>query len=261
MLVEYKLLKLEKKEGVGIVYFDNPKTMNATNPQSVAELTAAFIEVNNDPEVRAVIITGGDKVFAAGGDIPYMSEATPQEMEEFIGNAHAMVELITSSPKPYIAAIAGPALGGGTEISLACDIRIAADNAIMGLPEINLAIVPGCGGTQRLGRAIGWSRARYLVLTGDIIDAQTAFNMGIVNKVVPVAELEEAAFKLARSLARKSPAALRTAKAAMNYAENNSLTAGLEHEQKVWSLLFAGQDQTEGMKAFLEKRKPVYTGK
>lgn len=259
--MEYKLLKMEKKEGVGIVLFDNAKSMNPTNPESVAELTSAFVEMNNDPEVKAVIITGGDKVFAAGGDIPYMAEASVQEMEEFIGNAHAMVELITSSPKPYIAAIAGPALGGGTEISLACDIRIAADNAIFGLPEINLGIVPGCGGTQRLGRAIGWSRARYLVLTGDIIDAQTALSMGIVNKVVPAAELEEAAFKLARSLARKSPTALRTAKAAMNYAENNSLDAGLEHEQKIWSLLFAGQDQTEGMKAFLEKRKPVYTGK
>lgn len=259
--MEYKLMKMEKKEGVAIILFDNAKSMNPTNPESVAELTRALIEVNNDPEVRAVILTGGDKVFAAGGDIPYMAEASVQEMEEFIGNAHDMVDLIATSPKPYIAAIAGPALGGGTEVALACDIRIAADNAIFGLPEINLGIVPGCGGTQRLGRAIGWSRARYLVLTGDIIDAQTAFNMGIVNKVVPVAELEEAAFKLARSLARKSPTALRTAKAAMNYAENNSLKAGLEYEQKVWSLLFAGEDQTEGMKAFLEKRKPNYTGR
>lgn len=259
--MEYKLLKMEKKEGVGIILFDNAKAMNPTNPESVAELTAAFTDLNNDPEVKAVIITGGDKVFAAGGDIPYMAEAGVREMEEFIGSAHVMCGLITSSPKPYIAAIAGPALGGGTEISVACDIRIAADNAIFGLPEINLAIVPGCGGTQRLGRAIGWSRARYLVLTGEIIDAQTALSIGLVNKVVPADQLQETAFKLARSLARKSPTALRTAKEAMNYAENNSLDAGLEHEQKVWSLLFAGADQTEGMKAFLEKRKPVYTGK
>lgn len=259
--MDYKLLKMDRKEGVGIIFFDNAKAMNPTNPSTVGELTSAFNELNNDPEVRAVIITGGDKLFSAGGDIPYMADAQVREMEEFIGTAHVMCGLITSSPKPYIAAIAGPALGGGTEISLACDIRIAADNAIFGLPEINLAIVPGCGGTQRLGRAIGWSRARYMVLTGEIIDAQTALNIGLVNKVVPAAELEETAFKLARSLARKSPAALRTAKEAMNYAENNSLTAGLEHEQKVWSLLFAGADQTEGMKAFLEKRKPVYTGK
>ncbi len=259
--MEYKLLKLEKKEGVGIILFDNAKAMNPTNSNSVQEMTNALMEFNQDPEVGAVIITGGENVFSAGGDIPYMSEAGTLEMEEFIGKAHAMCDLITSSPKPYIAAIGGPALGGGTELAIACDIRIAADNAFMGLPEINLAIVPGCGGTQRLGRAIGWSRARYMVLTGEIIDAQTALNIGLVNKVVPTAELQETAFKLARSLGRKSPAALRTAKAAMNFAENNSLDAGLEHEQKVWSLLFSGLDQTEGMKAFLEKRRPTYTGK
>ena len=259
--MEFKLLKMEKKEGVGIILFDNAKSMNPTNPESVRELSVAFTEMNADPEVRAVVITGGEKVFAAGGDIPYMAEASPQEMGEFIGNSHYMCSLITSSPKPYIAAIAGPALGGGTEISIACDIRIAADNVLMGLPEINLGIVPGCGGTQRLGRAIGWSQARYLVLTGEMFDAQTALKIGLVNKVVPAAELQETAFKLARSLARKSPAALRTAKEAMNYAENTFLNVGLEHEQKVWSLLFAGSDQTEGMKAFLEKRRPEYTGK
>lgn len=259
--MEYKLLKMEKKEGVGIILFDNAKAMNPTNPDSVRELTMAFTEMNNDPEVQAVVMTGGDKIFAAGGDIPYMAEASVQEMEEFIHDAHAMVELVTSSPKPYIAAIAGPALGGGTEMSLACDIRIAADNAIFGLPEINLGIMPGCGGTQRLGLAVGWSRARYMVLTGEIIDAQTALNIGLVNQVVPASELQETAFKQARSLARKSPAALRSAKESMNYAQNNALISGLEHEQKVWSLLFAGSDQTEGMKAFLEKRRPKYTGK
>lgn len=259
--MEYKLLKMDKKEGVGIVLFDNAVAMNPTNPDSVRELTMAFTEMNNDPEVRAVVMTGGDKVFAAGGDIPYMSEASVQEMEEFIRDSHAMVELVTSSPKPYVAAIAGPALGGGTEMALACDIRIAAENAMFGLPEINLGIMPGCGGTQRLGAAIGWTRARYMVLTGEVIDAKTALDIGLVNRVVPVAELEEAGFKQARSLARKSPAALRSAKESMNYAQNNALNAGLEHEQKVWSLLFAGDDQTEGMKAFLEKRRPNYTGK
>lgn len=259
--MEFKLMKMEKKEGVGIVLFDNAKAMNPTNPDSVRELTVAFTELNNDPEVHAVVITGGDKVFAAGGDIPYMAEASPQEMEEFISNAHLMCDLVANSPKPYIAAVAGPALGGGTEMTLVCDICIAADNAMFGLPEINLGIVPGCGGTQRLGRAVGWRRASYMILTGEIIDAQTALNIGLVNKVVPAAELQETAFKQARALGRKSPAGIRTAKQAINYAQNNSLTSGLEHEQKIWSLLFAGSDQTEGMKAFLEKRRPVYTGK
>lgn len=259
--MEYTTLKLERREGVGIILFDNAKAMNPTNPTTLTELTAAVTEFNNDDEVHAVVITGGDNVFSAGGDIPYMSEANPREMEEFIRDAYIMNDLIASSPKPYVAAIAGPALGGGTELALSCDIRIAAENAVFGLPEINLAIIPGGGGTQRLGRAIGWSRARYLILTGEIIDVQTAYQFGIVNKVVPTEELQEFAFKLARSLGRKSPAALRTAKAAMNFAENNSLDAGLEYEQKVWSLLFAGDDQTEGMKAFLEKRRPTYTGK
>ncbi|MEA1960656.1 MAG: enoyl-CoA hydratase-related protein [Bacillota bacterium] len=259
--MEYKLMKLSKKEGVGIVLFDNAKEMNPTNPDSIRELTCAFTDLNNDPEVHAVIITGGDKVFAAGGDIPYMSEASAQDMEEFINNSHMMIELITSSSKPYIAAVAGPALGGGNEMTLACDICIAADNAVFGQPEINLGIVPGCGGTQRLGRAIGWRRAQYMILTGEIINAQTALNIGLVNQVVPASELQETAFKLARSLGRKSPAAIRTAKQAMNYAQNNSLSSGLVHEQKIWSMLFAGSDQTEGMKAFLEKRRPVYTGK
>ncbi|CFW96000.1 Crotonase superfamily [Syntrophomonas zehnderi OL-4] len=259
--MEYQLMKMEKKEGVGIILFDNAKAMNPTNPDSVRELTIAFTDLNSDPDIKAVLITGGDKVFAAGGDIPYMAEASVQEMEEFIRSAHAMCELITASPKPFVAAIAGPALGGGTEIAVACDIRIAADNAIFGLPEINLGIMPGCGGTQRLGHAIGWSRARYMVLTGEIIDASTALSIGLVNQVVPAAELQESAFKQARALARKSPAAIRAAKHAMNYAQNNSLDSGLKHEQKVWSLLFAGSDQTEGMRAFLEKRRPNYTGR
>jgi enoyl-CoA hydratase len=259
--MEYKLMKLEKKDGIGIVIFDNAKAMNPTNPDSVRELTIAFTDLNNDPEVHAVLVTGGENIFAAGGDIPYMAEASVQDMEEFIRSAHIMIELMTSSSKPYIAAIAGPAIGGGTEMLLACDIRIAADNAVFGLPEINLGIMPGCGGTQRLGRAVGWSRASYMILTGEIINAQTALSIGLVNKVVPVAELNETALKLARSLARKSPNALASAKRTIDYAQNNSLRSGLEHEEKIWSLLFAGSDQTEGMKAFLEKRRPNYTGK
>ncbi|HZK43384.1 MAG TPA: enoyl-CoA hydratase/isomerase family protein [Syntrophomonadaceae bacterium] len=258
--MEYKLVKLSKKEGVGTVLLDNAKAMNPTNTDSVRELAAAFTQFNQDPEVKAIVVTGGETVFSAGGDIPYMSEAGPQEMEEFIEGAHGIMNMIASSPKPYVAAIAGPALGGGTEFALACDIRIAADNAIFGQPEINLGIIPGGGGTQRLGLAVGWSHARYLILTGEIIDAKRAFEIGLVNQLVPLAELEDKAFRLARALGRKSPAALRTAKKAMNYAMNNSLDAGLEHEQKIWSLLFAGSDQTEGMKAFLEGRRPTYTG-
>ncbi len=258
--MEYKTIKLERRDAVGIILLDNAKSMNSTTSASLKDLAVALHEFNNDPEVRAIVITGGENIFSAGGDIPYMSEASPREMEDFIRDAHLTNNLITSSPKPYIAAIGGPALGGGTELALTCDIRIAAENAVFGLPEINLAIIPGGGGTQRLGRAVGWSRARYLILTGEIFDAAAALEMGLVNKVVPTAELEETAFKLARSLTYKSPAALRTAKEAINYAENNSLDAGLVHEQKIWSLLFAGSDQTEGMKAFLEKRRPVYTG-
>lgn len=260
--MEFKTLIYEVTDGIATVTFNRPEAMNSSNALSVAELNQAVDMIEADDSVRVAIMWGGTKVFAAGGDIKYMSEADPLEMEKFIAGAHAMHDKIAASPKPYIAAIAGLALGGGCEMALACDIRIAAQGAILGQPEINLGIIPGAGGTQRLSRVVGGGWARHLILTGEMIDVDTAFKIGLVTKIVPSAdELLEAATKLAKSLKYKSPLALQAAKKCVAMSETTDMPSGLAYEQKAWSFLFCSQDQTEGMKAFLEKRRPVYKGK
>lgn len=261
VFMEFKSLIYEKFDSVVMMTFNRPEAMNSSNAQSVSELSLAVDQIEADDTVRAAIFTGGPNIFAAGGDIKYMSEADPLEMEKFIARAHALHDRIAASPKPYIAAIGGLALGGGCELALACDIRIAAENAILGQPEINLSIIPGAGGTQRLPRVVGSGWARHLILTGEMIDAQTALKIGLVTKVVPADELLDTAKKLAKSLSYKSPLAMAAAKKCLLMSETTDLSTGLAYEQKAWSFLFCGQDQTEGMKAFLEKRKPSYTGK
>jgi enoyl-CoA hydratase len=259
--VEFPTLYLEKLDYLATITFNRPEAMNASNAQSIADLAAAVNDLEADNAIKVVIIWGGPKVFAVGGDIKSMTEASPLEAEASIARCHAVHDKIAASSKPYVAAIAGLALGGGLELALACDIRIASDNAMLGLPEINLGIIPGAGGTQRLPRVVGSGWARHLILTGDIIDVQTAFRIGLVTQIVPVDELLEAAQKVAKSLAFKSTLAMRTAKKCVFNSDNIGLAAGLAYEQKTWALLFSSEDQAEGMKAFLEKRKPVYTGK
>ncbi|NLB53726.1 MAG: enoyl-CoA hydratase/isomerase family protein [Syntrophomonadaceae bacterium] len=259
--MDLQTLIYEKGDGIATITFNRPKEMNSTNELVIDEMTKVVNDANADDEVGAVIMTGGTNIFAAGGDIKYMSEASPLVAERFIGKCHRMMESMAAAPKPYIAAIAGLALGGGCEIALACDIRLAADNAIFGQPEINLAIIPGGGGTQRLSRVVGSGWARHLILTGEMIDADTAFKIGLVTKVVPVDELMETAKKYAKSLSRKSKGAMAAAKKCLLISDTTDLATGLTYEQKAWAFLFAGEDQTEGMKAFLEKRRPVYTGK
>lgn len=259
--MEFKTLILEKVDYLATITFNRPEAMNASNAQSIADLTAAIADIEADDNIKAVIIWGGPKVFAAGGDIKYFSEAGHLEMEAFIAKCHAVHDTIAASAKPYVAAIAGLALGGGLEMALACDIRIATDNAIFGLPEINIGIIPGAGGTQRLPRVVGSGWARHLILTGDMIDAQTAFKIGLVTKIVAADEILETAQKVAKGLAKKSPMGIRSAKKCIALSENVDLPAGLAYEQKAWAFLFSGTDRAEGMKAFLEKRKPVYTCK
>ncbi|MGE5381731.1 MAG: enoyl-CoA hydratase/isomerase family protein [Methylocystaceae bacterium] len=259
--MEFKTIIYEKKDGVVTITFNRPEAMNSSNANSVADLSRAVDTIENDDEVRAAVFTGGTNIFAAGGDIKFMSEADPQEMERFIAKAHAMHDRIAASSKVYIAAIGGLALGGGCELALACDIRIAAENAILGQPEINLGIIPGAGGTQRLQRVVGSGWARHLILTGEMIDVQTAFKIGLVTKVVAAEELLETAHKMAKSLGYKSPGAVSAAKKCLALSENTDLSTGLLYEQKAWSFLFCSEDQTEGMKAFLEKRRPQYKGK
>ncbi|NLB89374.1 MAG: enoyl-CoA hydratase/isomerase family protein [Syntrophomonadaceae bacterium] len=259
--MEFKTLIYEKADGIATVTFNRPEAMNASNAQSVKELNQVVDLIEEDDEVKAVIMWGGPKVFAAGGDIKYMSEAEPLEAEKFIAKAHAVHDKIEASPKPYVAAIAGLALGGGCELALACDIRIAAEGAVLGLPEINLGIIPGAGGTQRLTRVVGAGWARHLIMTGEMIDVDTAFKIGLVTKVVPADELLENATKLAKTLRNKSQLAMAAAKKCLALSETTDMPTGLAYEQKAWSFLFCTEDQTEGMKAFLEKRKPEYKGR
>ncbi|HWQ75920.1 MAG TPA: enoyl-CoA hydratase-related protein [Syntrophomonas sp.] len=259
--MEYKSLIVTKEDGLATVFFNRPEAMNATNQQSIADLTAAITDIEADDSILAVIMTGGEKVFAAGGDIKYFSEAGHLEMEAFIAKCHAVHDIMAASAKPYVAAIGGLALGGGCEMALACDIRIAAESAIFGFPEINIGIIPGAGGTQRLPRVVGSGWARQLVLTGDMIDAKTAFKIGLVTKVVPVEELMATAKKTAKSLAKKSPMGIRSAKKCLAMSETADMPSALAYEQKAWAFCFSGSDRAEGMKAFLEKRKPTFVNR
>lgn len=259
--MEYKTLIVTKEDSIATILFNRPEAMNASNAQSIADLTAAVADIEADDNILAVIMTGGDKVFAAGGDIKYFSEAPHLEMEKFIEKCHKVHDVMVASAKPYIAAIGGLALGGGCEMALACDIRIASEGAIFGLPEINIGIIPGAGGTQRLPKVVGTGWARHLILTGDMIDAKTALSIGLITKVVAAEALQDEAKKLAKSLSRKSPMGIRSAKKCISMSETTDMPTGLAYEQKAWAWLFSGSDRAEGMKAFLEKRRPNYVNR
>lgn len=258
--MEMKNWLYEKEDGIGILTMNRPKQFNATNYEVVWEQNQILDEIAVDPELRVLIITGGPRVFAAGGDIQYMSTAGPVQMEKFITLAHRAYDKVSNFPRPVIAAIAGMALGGGCELALACDIRIAAEGTIFGQPEINVGIMPGAGGTQRLQQIIGIGWAKYMIMTGRNIDTETALKIGLITAIVPVNNLMNEAKELARELAIKSPIAMGLAKTSVDYGANVDLPSGLLFEQKMWSTLFSTEDQKEGMNAFLEKRKPNYTG-
>lgn len=259
--MELSSLIYEKEASISIITLNRPKALNALNDELVRELLMVLDDIAADPQARAVILTGGDKVFAAGGDIAFMSTVEPLAAEQFVELIRQTLGKIEQSDKPFIAAVNGMALGGGCELALACDLRIAAAGTIFGQPEINLGIIPGAGGTQRLTRIVGPGWAKHLVMTGQSIDAETALKIGLVTQVVPKADLMDEAKKLAYSLAGKSPLALKAAKSCLNYGQNVDLPSGLAHEIKSWALLFSSEDQKEGMKAFLERRKPVFKGK
>ncbi|HRY13759.1 MAG TPA: enoyl-CoA hydratase-related protein [Syntrophomonadaceae bacterium] len=259
--MEFKTLLFDKLDGVATITLNRPKTFNAINDELIAELDAVMDAIIADPEIRAVIITGGEKAFAAGGDIQFMSTADMLQAQKFVENIKVTFDKIYNLDRPVIAAISGLALGGGSELALTCDIRIAAEGSIIGQPEINLGIIPGAGGTQRLTRVVGPGWARYLVMTGKNIDADTALRIGLVTAVVPKDQLMNEARKLAGILSSKSPTAMKAAKCCLNLGQDVDLNSGLNFELKTWAGLFATEDQKEGMKAFLEKRQPVYTGK
>ncbi len=253
-----ELVLFEKIENIQILKINRPKRLNALNRETVDLIDERIEEIKKDKEIRALIITG-DHHFAAGADISDMIEKTPEEAKAFLfTNTFSKLEHIEL---PTIAAICGYALGGGLELALACDLRIASEDAQLGLPEINLGIMPGAGGTVRLPRLIGEAKAKELIYLGGRLTASEAYQYGIVNRVVKKEELMAEAFKMAKKLAEKAPLALRAAKEAILYGGDRTKTEALSRESEIWSGLFASQDQKEGMRAFLEKRTPQYQSK
>lgn len=257
----YEVIQLNKENGVAIITLNRPP-MNPLNSQVFRELDQAADELQADDAVKAVIITGaGDRAFAAGADITEMVKLTPVEAYNFCQVSRVAFEKIENLKKPVIAAINGLALGGGCELSLTCDFRLASDTAKFGQPEINLGIIPGAGGTQRLSRLIGAAKAKELIFLGDIIDAAAAEKLGLVNKVVPAGSLMEEAKKLAQKLASKPAVAMQMAKEAINTGVNIDLASALVLEVQNVVTAFASNDSKEGMGAFMEKRKPNFTDK
>jgi len=252
-------LKCSFDGGVALVAINRPEALNALNGKVFMELGGVFEEMGRDDRVRAVVLTGeGDRAFAAGSDITEMRRYSVLEAREFAGAANRTQEKIETFEKPVIAAINGFALGGGCELAMACDIRIASDNAKFGQPEINLGLIPGAGGTQRLARLIGLGRAKELVYSGKIIDAARAYEWGLVNRVVPQAELIGEAMKLASVIAGKSLPILALAKEAFNNGFNLDLDRALRLEIGCFAACFGTEDHREGMLAFAEKRKPAF---
>jgi enoyl-CoA hydratase len=253
------LVERQPEQRTALVRLNRPKQLNALNAQVMDQLCATLEELDRDDEIRVMVVTGNQRAFAAGADIGEMAGATPIDMLK--GNRIGQWDRIRRVSKPVIAAVNGWALGGGCELAMTLDLIIAGEGAKFGQPEINIGVIPGAGGTQRLTRAIGKSRAMEMVLTGEPMDAREAHARGLVARVVPDELVVEDALALAAKIATKSPVALRLAKEAVNAAYEMSLTDALAHERRLFYLLFASEDQKEGMAAFLEKRTPDFRGR
>jgi enoyl-CoA hydratase len=256
----YETLIVETEDHVGLIRLDRPDAMNALNSELLGELGQALAEMDASRKVRVIVITGSEKAFAAGADIKEMSEKSFVDMfdEDYFA---ASSETVIRCRKPIIAAVAGYCLGGGCELAMMCDIIIAADNAKFGQPEINLGVIPGLGGTQRLTRAVGKSKAMEMCLTGRFMDAEEAERSGLVSRVVPAKDLLREAQDTAAKIAEKSPLATRAVKEAVNRSYEMTLREGLLFERRLFDSLFSTEDQAEGMAAFAEKRSPQFRGK
>jgi enoyl-CoA hydratase len=257
----YETILVDRRDRVALITINRPEKRNALNIQTRAEGAAILDELRDDDSIRVVIFTGaGEKAFIAGADIAEFAGRTGLQ-QRAIMLERGLFNAIDTFPKPVIAMVNGYCLGGGCELALACDIRIASDTASFGQPEINLGIIPGGGGTQRLPRLIGEGKAMEMILTGEIINAQEAFRCGLVNQVVPADHLEAKTMEIANRIAEKSPIALRLAKEAVKLASRSNLDEGLRREVDLFALCFSSEDKDEGVKAFLEKRKADFKGK
>jgi enoyl-CoA hydratase len=255
----YEHILVETEPPIATITLNRPKVLNALSPDLIRELTSALAELDADGIIRAVVLTGGPKVFAAGADIGDMADRGP--VEQLTRDQTGRWAPLAGFTKPLIAAVNGYALGGGCEVALMCDLIVAGDSARFGQPEINLGIIPGAGGTQRWPRTAGKYVAMEVMLTGAPLIAQRAYELGIVNRVVPAEATITVARRLAREIAEKPPLAVRMAKEAVLKAFEAPLSEGLASERKSFYFLFATEDQKEGMHAFLEKRKGVFKGR
>ena len=252
----YENILLAVDGPVATVTLNRPQALNALNAALLGELVDALTKLDADEAVRCIVLTGNERAFAAGADIKEMADASSVDMLR--RNALARYDAVRKIAKPIIAAVSGWALGGGCELAMACDMIVASETARFGQPEINIGIMPGAGGTQRLTRALGKARAMELILTGDYLSAHEAHARGLVNRVAPPELYLEEAQKLARRIAAQPPVAVRLAKDAVLKAQDLSIEEGLDYERRVFYLLFATEDQKEGMAAFAEKRKPNF---
>ena len=259
--MSYQTIRLDRDGAVAILTIDRQEKRNALNSTVRAELVAALDALRDDDSARVIVVTGaGEKAFVAGADIGEFAERTPLEQRAAMTGRRVFDE-IALYPKPVIAMINGFCLGGGCELALACDVRIAADTAKLGQPEINLGIIPGGGGTQRLPRVVGMGQAMRLVLSGELVDAAEALRIGLVDVVHPAAELREKTLAFAKGMAAKSPVALRMAKTSIRAAAEMPLSAGLVYETEAFVTCFASEDKKEGVAAFLEKRPAEFKGR
>ena len=252
---------VERQDGIAVVTMNRPEAMNAFNSDQLNAMLATFRALRVDRSVRCVVLTGaGERAFAAGADIKEMAEKSPADGLAFGRLGHVVVNAIEGLPQPVIAAVNGFAFGGGSEVALACDIRLASEKAVFAQPEVGLGIPPGWGATQRLTRLVGPGLAAELILTGRRVKADEALRIGLVNAVYPADRLLGEAANLARQIAANSPRAVAGAKRLMQLAFNGQIVAGLETEVRLFGESFGTADQREGMRAFVEKRTPVFTG-
>ncbi|MHA6249403.1 enoyl-CoA hydratase-related protein [Pontibacter sp. CAU 1760] len=257
--MEFILVEPQARPHIALIQLNRPKELNALNLQLMGELRDALQQLDEDDNVRAIIITGNERAFAAGADIKQMAGKTAIDMLNV--DQFSTWDQIRKTKKPIIAAVSGFALGGGCELAMTCDMIIASETAMFGQPEIKIGVMPGAGGTQRLTKAIGKAKAMEMVLTGKFIPAAEAEKQGLINRVVPVELYLDEAFKLAEEITQLSPVAVKLAKESVNRAFETQLDEGLHFERKNFYLCFASEDQTEGMNAFVEKRKPVFKGR